>query len=71
MNTSLNVPLCSFSELEKILTELTNLQKEDLSHAIDIIYTHNQMSLQKKFDEVDAKMYSGIKKIFKLGRKNV
>lgn len=59
------VPFYSFSDLEKIIKELTRLQKENITLLFEISETKKKILAAQYLAEIEKKVYSGIKKYFK------
>lgn len=55
----------TFSDLEKVLKEITTLQKENLSLMLDLEHTRAKIEQAKYLAQIEHKVYSGIKKLFK------
>lgn len=55
----------TFSELEKIIKELTRLQVENLNLLFELEETKLKVLQAKHFHEVESKLFSGIKKYFR------
>ena len=65
MSLSNNITLYSISDLEKILSELTRLQKENISLLLELEETKHKVLEAKAIAEINTKVYAGIKKYFK------
>lgn len=57
----------TIAELENAYQEITALQKENVSQAIDLIYLKIQVAEKLALAEIMAKRYAGKKKFFKFG----
>lgn len=55
----------SFSQIEKLLREITRLQKENIDLQFEIAFTKHQLEEAKTLALIESKIYSGIKKFFK------
>lgn len=60
-----NVTHPSFSDLEKKIKELTALQKNNLALILDAEETKHKCREARLLAQIEAKVYSGIKKYFK------
>lgn len=65
MSLDKNIAHPKFSEIENILKELTRLQKTSIDLFYDIQHTKQKVLSEKFTMDLEEKMYSGIKKIFK------
>lgn len=60
-----NLASLCFSDLEKVSTEITRLYQENLSLLFELACVRHQVEEAKRLAEIEATVYSGIKKIFK------
>lgn len=65
MSHNTNVARYTFSDLEKVLTELTRLQKENIDLLFELAHTKHQVEQAKHLAQIESKVYSGIKKFFR------
>lgn len=65
MSHTTNVARYTFSDLEKVLTELTRLQKENIDLLFELAHTKHQVEQAKNLAQIESKVYSGIKKFFR------
>jgi hypothetical protein len=65
MLSNYNIANPRFSDLEKILTELTRLQQENISLLFELEFTRQKVLEAKQLALIESKVYSGIKKLFK------
>lgn len=65
MISSQNVSYLSFSELEKIFSEVNKYQQEILKLKYQIEDLHSEIKYLKGLAEIENKVYSGVKKYFK------
>ncbi len=61
-----NIASSSFSDLEKVFAELSRLRQETLSHLFEIEETKQKILEAQALAQIEAKVYAGIKKHFKL-----
>lgn len=60
-----NISNSRFSDLENVLKELTRLQQENISLQLEIEYTKQKVLEARQLAQIESKVYSGIKKLFK------
>jgi len=65
MSTETNIARSAFSDLEKVIVELTRLQKENLDLLYEIATTKKKVEAAQALAQIESKVYSGIKKFFK------
>jgi len=65
MRLKSKVPRYLHSDLEKVLKELERLHQEGLSHLVEIARTQQKILHAYRLAQIEAKVYSGIKKYFK------
>ena len=65
MSNNINVANYTFSDLAKVIQELTRLQKENIDLLFELTYTKHQFEQAKNLAQIESKVYSGIKKFFK------
>jgi len=65
MSINKTIPSTAFSDLEKVLSEITDLQKEQLSLLMDLIETKYKLIEMRFLAQIEKRIYSGINKYFK------
>ena len=65
MSINTNIPSRTFSHLEKVVQELTQLHKENVDILMEIESTKKRVEQSMMLAQIEAKVYYGIRKYFK------
>ena len=65
MSINNNVPRLSFSDLDKVISELTRLQQENLTLLYELASTKKKVEEAVSLAQIEKTVYSGIRKYFK------
>lgn len=65
MSDKNSLPHADFSKLQKQYEELTRLHQEHLSYLFDLTETKAKVCFELELAQIESRVYSGIKKIFK------
>jgi hypothetical protein len=65
MSVHSKIPSYSISDLEKIINELTRLEKENFSLLIEMAEMKQRLKEAQALVQIESKVYSGIRKCFK------
>lgn len=62
---NLNVQSIPISYLEKSFNEIALLQSEIIKLKLELADSNSILNLERKFDEIESRVYSGIKSVFR------